>query len=277
MPPQGPAPAPRPPRHEPSVLDLVRLSRTEVFPPGGEPLYREIASLVELEEGQELLDAACGSGVATAFLARQYGVAATGVDTDAELVREADARARAEELHHRLTFQQAQLDDLPFKDAMFDVAIGEVALGALAEPARAVAELARVTRPMGSVVLVQLVWTGHVDEERREILVRHLGARPLLLMEAKQLLRDAGVVELQVSDWSDRPTPFRPGGGLPFHDLAGLFTLRQKLKILRRAVSRWGWGGLRGAIVREHEIHRLLTAERALGLAIIRGTRWPQG
>jgi SAM-dependent methyltransferase len=261
----------------PSVLDLVRISRTEVFPPGGEPLYREIASMVELEEGQELLDAACGRGIATAFLARSYGVAATGVDPDPALVAQAEARARTHDLQHRLTFQQAQLDDLPFKDSMFDVALGEVALGAVADPARAVAELVRVTRPMGSVVLVQLTWTGNVDEERKEILVRHLGARPLLLVEAKQLLREAGVVELQVRDWSDRPSPFRPGGGAPFHDLARLFTLRQKLEILRRAVKRWGWGALRGAILREHEVHRLLTSERALGLTIIKGTRWPQG
>jgi SAM-dependent methyltransferase len=261
----------------PSVLDLVRISRTEVFPPGGEPLYREIASMVELEEGQELLDAACGRGIATAFLARAFGVAATGVDPDPALIAQAEARARTHELQHRLTFQQAQLDDLPFKDSMFDVALGEVALGAVADPARAVAELVRVTRPMGSVVLVQLTWTGNVDEERKEILVRHLGARPLLLVEAKQLLREAGVVELQVRDWSDRPSPFRPGGGAPFHDLARLFTLRQKLEILRRAVKRWGWGALRGAILREHEVHRLLTSERALGLTIIKGTRWPQG
>lgn len=261
----------------PSVLDLVRLSRTAVFPPGGEPLYREIASMVELEEGQELLDAACGRGIATAFLARQYGVVATGVDPDSELVREAEQRARAEDLQHRLTFQHSRLDDLPFRDAMFDVVLGEVALSALADPARAIGELVRVTRPMGSVVLVQLTWTGNLDEERREILVRHLGARPLLLVECKQLLRDAGVVELQVSDWSDRPSPFRPGGGAPFHDLARLFTLREKLEILRRAVRRWGWGALRGAVMREHEIHRLLTVERVLGLTVVKGTRWPHG
>jgi ubiquinone/menaquinone biosynthesis C-methylase UbiE len=276
--------SPHPPERErrqalpgPSILDLVRLSRTEIFPPGGEPLYREIASLVELEEGQELLDSACGRGISTFFLASNYGVACTGVDPDPALVAKAEARARAGELEHRLTFQQAQLDDLPFKDAMFDVAIGEVALGALADPARAVAELVRVTRPMGSVVLVQLTWTGHVDDERKEILVRHLGARPLLLVEAKQMLRDAGVVELQVRDWSDRPSPFRPGGGAPFHDLAQLFTFRQKLEILWRAVKRWGWSALRGAIFREHEIHRLITSERALGLTIIKGTRWPAG
>jgi hypothetical protein len=39
----------------PSMLDLVRLSPAPVFPPGGEALYRQIARLVELERGREVL------------------------------------------------------------------------------------------------------------------------------------------------------------------------------------------------------------------------------
>jgi hypothetical protein len=53
-----------------------------------------------------------------------------------------------------------------------------------------------------------------------------------------------------------------------------MFTLREKLRILRRALGRWGWSGVRGALVREREVHNLLTRERALGLSLIKGTRW---
>jgi hypothetical protein len=154
------------------------------------------------------------------------------------------------------------------------VAIGEIGLAAAADPARAVSELARVTKPMGCVVLVQLIWTGNVDPARREVLVAHLGARPMILVEWKQLLRDAGVVELTVEDWSDAPSPFRPGGVGPFPDFSEIFTWREKLGILRRALRRWGWRGVRGALRREREIHRLLTRERVLGLTMIKGTRW---
>ena len=62
--------------------------------------------------------------------------------------------------------------------------------------------------------------------------------------------------------------------GQPFHDLAELFSVRQKFAILRRAMRRWGWRGVRGAVLREQEIHRLLTRERVLGLSMIKGTRW---
>jgi SAM-dependent methyltransferase len=257
----------------PSMLDLVRLSPAPVFPPGGEDLYRQIALLTELEEGKEVLDAACGRGVSTLFLSSNYQVEAAGVDPDEMLIREAEARARASGNEARVSFQASRLDDLPYRDGIFDVTIGEIGLAASVDPAAAVRELVRVTKPLGSVVLVQLIWTGNLDPRRRDILVRHLGARPLIVVEWKQLLRDAGVVDLLVQDWSDTPSPFRPAGG-PFPDFAEIFTLREKMRILWRAYRRWGWGGVQGALVREREIHNLLTRERALGLSLIKGTRW---
>ena len=261
------------------MLDLVRLSRDVVFPPGGEDLYRQIARLTELREGNEVLDAACGRGVSTLYLARAFGVSGVGVDSDSVLVQQAVERVRQEGLEGTFTFETASLDDLPYRDGTFDVAIGEIGLAASADPARAVSELARVTRPYGCVVLVQLIWTGNVDPTRREILVQHLGARPMILVEWKQLLRDAGVVELTVEDWSDAPSPFRPtaaAGGAPFPDFSELFTLRERVAILLRAWKRWGWKGVKGAVLREREIHRLLTRERVLGLSLIKGTKWPR-
>jgi SAM-dependent methyltransferase len=263
----------RRPRDSPSVLDLVRLSPQPVFPPGGEELYRQIGRLTDLQPGQELLDSACGRGISTAFLAATFGAEASGIDSDPRLIEDAEQRARTPALGGRVVFQCGPLDDLPFRDAIFDVSIGEVALGAAADPALAIRELARVTKPLGRVVLVQLVWSGNVDEERREQLVEHLGARPMFLVEWKQLLRDAGVVELHVEDWSEQSHRFA-GAGSPFHDVASTFTLRQKLSILRRALRRWGWRGVRSAVSREQEIHHVLTSQRLLGLSLIIGTRW---
>jgi len=260
------------------MLDLVRLSRDVVFPPGGEDLYRQIARLTELQPQNEVLDAACGRGISTLFLARAFGVTGVGVDSDPVLVRQAVARVREEGMEGTFTFEAASLDDLPYRDDTFDVAIGEIGLAASADPARAVSELARVTRPHGCVVLIQLIWTGNVDPSRREILVQHLGARPMILVEWKQLLRDAGVVDLTVEDWSDAPSPFRPaatGTGAPFPDFSEIFSLRERLAILLRAWKRWGWKGVKGAVLREREIHRLLTRERVLGLSLIKGTKWP--
>jgi ubiquinone/menaquinone biosynthesis C-methylase UbiE len=129
------------------MLDLVRLSRDAVFPPGGEEMYRQIGRLTELSPKTEVLDAACGRGLSTLYLARTFGVSGVGVDTDPFLVDDATRRARDAGVEGAFTFETAALDDLPYRDGTFDVAIGEIGLAASADPARAVAELARVTRP----------------------------------------------------------------------------------------------------------------------------------
>jgi hypothetical protein len=258
----------------PTMLDLIRLSSEPLFPPGGEAIYRAIASLTELKQGQEVIASACGRGISLTYLVENFRVDGAGVDPDPSLVREAESRARERGFVDRLHFQHAPLDDLPYRDGIFDVAIGEIGLAARVDPASAIRELVRVTKPMGAVVLIQLIWTGNVDERKRETLYRYLGARPMLLVEWKQMLRDAGVVDLVAEDWSDRPDSIRPTLRTPFPDFAEIFTLREKISILRRALRRWGWRGVRGAVLREQEVHRLLSAERVLGLALIRGNKW---
>lgn len=256
----------------PSAIGLARLSQRRLFPPGGIKLYRHIIRLVELGPEREFLLAPCGRGVTAQFLAESSGAAGAGVDPDAAQVEAAVARAREAGLSARLHVEQAPLDDLPYQDAVFDVAIGEIGLAASADPAAAVRELVRVTKPMGSVVLIQLIWTGHVEPERRDALVESLGVRPLLLIEWKQLLRDAGVVELYVEDWSDAAAllrqPWATGG------VAGLGTLGDRLAVLLRAWRQWGWTGLRQALRAKRQVRTLVRDERLLGLSLIKGTKW---
>lgn len=256
------------------MIDLLRLSRSKGFSPGDELLYRQIATLTGLTSSApsgSLVDVPCGRGVVALFFAQRYGADVIGVDPDEQIIELAEQRAREANLTTTLNFQAAPVDSLPFKDAVFDVAVGELGLAASAEPFRAVAELVRVARPGGRVALIALTWTGHVDESRRRILIQHLGAQPLLLVEWKQALREAHVEDLRVEDWSDQAFPFLIRGRT-FTNAAGLSTLGDKLGILRRAWRRWGWRGLKGSLSREAEIRKLLGSERTVGLVLITGT-----
>jgi ubiquinone/menaquinone biosynthesis C-methylase UbiE len=277
----SPEPPPEPPPEPdgpddfpgPSMLDLVRLSPRNLFPPGGRELYRRIALLTGMAEGQEVLVAACGPGVTLEYFVREFGVHGSGVDEDPELVARIEARARSEGNSSRMQAQQAPMGALPYRDGVFDVAVAEPGLTARTDPATAIREVVRVVRTGGRVVLVQLVWRAPVDPVRRQVLARHLGAQPLMTMEVKKILRDAGVRRLHTEAWTDAETSFRGEQHKPFPDFAELFTLPEKLGILRRAWRRWGWRGVREAMARELEVHRLLTRERILGLDMISGIR----
>ncbi len=260
------------------MIDLLRLSRSKGFSPRDQNLYRQIAVLVGLpnsEEIKSMIDVPSGRGAVAQFFAERYELEASGVDPDPDAVEIAEQRARDAGLSSRLHFQRAPLEDLPYQDGVFDLAIGELGLARAADPLRAVAELARVTRPYGRVMLIALVWTRQVDPERRSILVQHLGAPPMMLVEWKQALRTALVVDLQVEDWSDQVFPFLIRGRT-FSPLAEFPTLLDRVSILWRAWKRWGFRGLRGAWRREYQIRKLLGQERTIGVTLIKGTKWAE-
>jgi SAM-dependent methyltransferase len=255
------------------MLDLIRLSPRRLFPPGGEDLYRQIARLTNLSPDLELLDVSCGKGVPLEFFAQEFGVQGTGVDQDAGLVAGAEAHFKEAGLGGLVSFQQAPHSDLPFRDETFDVVVGELGLAATIDPDEAIRELVRVARPGGRVVLIHLVWQAPVDEKRKKILTEHLGSRPLMAVELRRILREAGVGELHTEDWIDAETAFRSKAKKPFPDFADIFGLREKAGILRRARKIFGWRGVVSVFQREMEVHRLLTRERLLGLVLVIGVK----
>ncbi len=257
----------------PSMLDLVRLSPRRLFPPGGVDLFRQIAVLTDLSEGDEVLGVACGKGVGLEYFAREYGATASGVEYDAHMVDVAERFSRDAGLSGRLQFQTGRSDALPYRDEIFDVSLGEIGLANHCDPGEAVRELVRVTKPGGFVVLVQLVWKAPVDEVRQRVLSEHLGARPMMVVEWKRVLAEAGVEDVHTEDWSDEETSFRSGVVKPFPDFAELFSLPEKIGVIRRAWGRWGWRGMSSVLAREREVHKLLTTERILGLDLLRGRK----
>lgn len=257
----------------PSMLDLVHLSRRPLFPPGGIDLCRQIALLTDMKKDDEVLVAPSGLAVTLEYFVREYSVQGSGVEDDPTLLEHSEERLRAIGLLDQVHVQPGEMDRLPFRDEIFDVVIAELGITARVSPEDAVREIVRVTKAGASVLLVQPVWKAPVDPVRREILSQYLGCRPLMLVEWKRFLLDAGVEGLHTEDWSDEETAFRPQITKPFPDFTELFSVSEKLGILRRAKRRWGWVGVWTAWVREREVHKLLTRERILGLDLVMGLK----
>ena len=257
----------------PSMLDLVHLSRRPLFPPGGVDLCRQVALLTDMKEDDEVLVVPSGLAVTLEHFVREYDVQGSGVEDDPALLDRSEERLRAIGMLDRVHVQPGEMDRLPFRDGIFDVVIAELGITARASPEVAVRELVRVAKAGASIVLVQPVWKAPVDPVRRDILSQYLGCRPLMLVEWKRFLMDAGVEGLHTEDWSDEETAFRPQITKPFPDFTELFSVSEKLGILRRARRRWGWVGVWTLWAREREVHKLLTQERILGLDLVMGLK----
>jgi ubiquinone/menaquinone biosynthesis C-methylase UbiE len=111
-----------------------------------EPVVR---ALLDRIPAGRALDAACGTGRHTAYLASR-GHRVAGVDATAEMLEKARVRLPGADL------RQGDLAHLPFEDGAFDVAVCALALSHVPDPAPAIAELARVLRPGGVLVLSDL-------------------------------------------------------------------------------------------------------------------------
>jgi len=257
----------------PAILQLVQMVMLGRWRATGEDLYREVADLLEAKEGTELLVAGSGDGVTAEWLAARTGATVTGVDPDTRRIARAEARrAKSTTAPGRISYEVAPLDDLPHETSVFDAAVGEPAIAAAADPARALQELVRVTKPLGHVVLLLPTWTSEIAVGDREALVQRLGLRPYLLVEWKQMLREAGLVDITIQDWSDGGPAARsttPRDAMP------VLTWRQKAHITGRAWRRRGWRAARGAVQREIELLDELSRDRALGFQLLTGVKWP--
>ncbi|MEO5664157.1 MAG: methyltransferase domain-containing protein [Nocardioides sp.] len=113
--------------------------------------YYERPAMVSLAgdvEGHRVLDAGCGSGPLTATL-RDRGALVTGFDLSAAMIDLARQRLGADADVHVADLGAP----LPFDDAAFDDVVGSLCLHYLEDWAAPLAELRRVLRPGGRLIL----------------------------------------------------------------------------------------------------------------------------
>lgn len=135
---------------------------------------RDLLGRVPVAPGQDVLDVATGTGN-IALRAAAAGAQVTGLDLTPELF--ATARRRAERLGVVVDWVQGDAEELPFEDDSFDRVYS--AFGVQFAPRHEIAaqELARVTRPGGSIGVVGWTPGGQVGELFR-IMGRYLPAPP---------------------------------------------------------------------------------------------------
>lgn len=117
-------------------------------------LRLRMIDLLQLTPPARVLDAGCGLGGEALELAGRGDVEVVGVDSSLAMIEQ--ARARADEAGLPVTVLQADAADLPFPDDHFDACQAQTLLGHVRDPLPVIAELVRVTRPGGRVVLLDL-------------------------------------------------------------------------------------------------------------------------
>jgi ubiquinone/menaquinone biosynthesis C-methylase UbiE len=130
---------------------------------------RRLIELLEVGDGKRFLDLGCGTGDDACAMARLVGASGrvVGVDNSRAMIAEAERRAAATGLP--VEFHVADGLQLPFPAASFDGCQADRSLMHVPDPRQVLAEMARVTRPGGRVVVFEVDFgTVVLDTPERE-------------------------------------------------------------------------------------------------------------
>ncbi len=145
-------------------------------------------------------DLGCGEGYLTIETSR-WASTVIGVDRSEAVLARARALGRRRRATN-VTWRRGELEKLPIDDESVDVALLSQALHHAADPARAIAEAARITVPGGRVLILDL------REHQEEWVRAKLGDRALGFKE-EQLVEHAARVRTGTAQDAHR---FEPGG-----------------------------------------------------------------
>jgi SAM-dependent methyltransferase len=220
-----------------------------------QPVRDRTYTLLEPRPGQRLLDVGCGTGETAQELARRVGGSGrvVGVDRSETMIAEAGRRARDSGLP--VEFGLGDACHLPFADGAYDGCRAERVLMHLADPERALAEMCRVARPGGRVVVAEVDSDTRVlDAPDRALTRRILNCwcdqypNGWMGRQLPRLMREVGLIDLAVSAHTAITTDPRWGlWGLDFGGAAALAVTRGAIT----AAEAQGW------------LARLQEAERA--------------
>ena len=114
-------------------------------------MFADVARLADVPAGTAVLDIPCGGGFAFRGLRPGQAVRYVAADISPYMLQRARAAARRTQAEDVIEFVEADVTALQFADNSFDLCVTYNGLHCLPDPRAALAELARVLRPGGTL------------------------------------------------------------------------------------------------------------------------------
>ncbi|KAM0338715.1 hypothetical protein ACHAPQ_002113 [Fusarium lateritium] len=198
-------------------------------------MEERLLEIIDVPVGSQILDAGCGVGHVTRYFA-QHGMRMLGIDIIDWQIEEARNVASKANLSSKMRIEKMDYHHLnSINDASLDGVYTMQSISHAYDPKRAIAEFYRVTRPGGRIAMVEVerkVSNSHDDPNDRLTQVMKMVNEYTVMPtnEAahlgyfKELLEEAGFVDVEVRDWQHNIMPiirlFYALVAIPYHLLS---------------------------------------------------------
>ena len=146
---------------DPGAATLVAALDEQASIPAIQRLRAIATELLGARLGHRLVDVGCGTGDVARALAGRVGPAGTVLGIEASQTMLAEARRRTGTTTLPIEFRPGDITNLELDDASCDGTLCERVFQHLATPQVAMAELVRITRPGGRIVVIDTDWGLH--------------------------------------------------------------------------------------------------------------------
>jgi ubiquinone/menaquinone biosynthesis C-methylase UbiE len=146
---------------EPGAAILIAALDEQASIPAIQRLRAAATELLGVRLGHRLVDVGCGTGDVARVLAGRVGPTGSVVGIDASETMISEARRRAGTTTVSVEFRPGDITDLELDNASCDGTLCERVFQHLAAPHAAMAELVRITRPGGRIVVIDTDWGLH--------------------------------------------------------------------------------------------------------------------
>lgn len=142
---------------DPERLEPGDLEAFEDFHTLGRDATVDLAEMVDVHEGDDVLDVGSGIGGPARLLAHRFGARVEGVDLTAEFCDVATSLSQRTGLSEVTTFRQGDATELPFRDSTFDIVWTQHVAMNIENKSKLYSEMRRVVRVGGRLAFFDIM------------------------------------------------------------------------------------------------------------------------
>ncbi|MDR7240548.1 class I SAM-dependent methyltransferase [Neobacillus drentensis] len=160
-----------------TYLDCLAIFGVGGAHPRGLQLTKEFLSREKIDETKSILDAGCGTGQTSAYIAEQYQCNVTSLDCNKIMLEK--ARQRFSSLHLPIEVRHGSTENLPFDEGSFDIILSESVI-AFTDVSLTIPEFKRVLKPNGVLLAIEMVLEKSLSKDEMKPIVNFYGVSQLL-------------------------------------------------------------------------------------------------